>query len=117
MPNPSKPKRKTNVARRAEETVLQKIHLHAAGIDIGSKEHFVAVPADRDTAPVRSFRTLRLTFTALRTGSEHAASRRSPWSRPASIGSRSFRLWKPAAFRCCWSMRGMSKTRLGAKRM
>lgn len=57
MPNPSKPKRKTKVARRAEEAVLQKIHLHAAGIDIGSKEHFVAVPGDRDTAPVRSFRT------------------------------------------------------------
>jgi hypothetical protein len=57
MPNPSKAKRKTKAARRAEEEVLQKIHLHAAGIDIGSKEHFVAVPADRDPAPVRSFRT------------------------------------------------------------
>jgi transposase len=57
MENQQKPKRKTKLARRQEETILQKIHLHAAGIDIGSKTHFVAVPADRDPAPVRSFGT------------------------------------------------------------
>src|ERR1700744_4713410 len=57
MPNPAKAKRKSKAARQAEAEVLQKIHLHAAGIDIGSKEHFVAVPADRDATPVRSFRT------------------------------------------------------------
>jgi hypothetical protein len=33
---------------------------NTAGIDIGSKSHFVAVPADRDSAPVREF----LTFTS-----------------------------------------------------
>ena len=27
----------------------------AAGIDISSKEHYVAVPSDRDVHPVRSF--------------------------------------------------------------
>ena len=31
------------------------IHPHAAGIDIGATEHFVAVPPDRDPQPVRSF--------------------------------------------------------------
>jgi transposase len=31
------------------------IHPHAAGIDIGSRQHFVAVPGDRDEQPVRSF--------------------------------------------------------------
>ena len=30
---------------------------HTAGIDIGSKSHFVAVPADRDDKPVREFST------------------------------------------------------------
>lgn len=31
------------------------IHINAAGIDIGSGEHWVAVPKDRDEEPVRSF--------------------------------------------------------------
>jgi transposase len=57
MPNQQTPKRKTKLHRRQEQTILQRIHLHAAGIDIGSKTHFVAVPADRDPAPVRSFGT------------------------------------------------------------
>jgi transposase len=30
---------------------------NAAGVDCGSEEHYVAVPADRDAAPVRSFKT------------------------------------------------------------
>ena len=32
------------------------IHRNAAGIDVGAKEHVVAVPADRDPQPVRSFK-------------------------------------------------------------
>jgi hypothetical protein len=36
--------------------MLPKLNLNAAGIDIGSEEHFVAVPEDRDENPVRSFR-------------------------------------------------------------
>ena len=35
---------------------LPLIHPHAAGIDVGAKEHVVAVPADRDPRPVRSFK-------------------------------------------------------------
>jgi len=34
---------------------LQAVHLNAAGIDIGSAEHYVAVPEDRDPQPVRRF--------------------------------------------------------------
>jgi transposase len=35
---------------------LPLIHPNAAGIDVGAKEHVVAVPADRDPRPVRSFK-------------------------------------------------------------
>ena len=35
---------------------LQHVNLNAAGIDIGSEEHYVAVPADRDEEPVRCFK-------------------------------------------------------------
>jgi hypothetical protein len=36
---------------------LSTIHPDAAGIDIGSTFHMVAVPSDRDDQPVRTFRT------------------------------------------------------------
>jgi transposase len=36
---------------------LTRINPNAAGIDCGSEEHYVAVPADRDATPVRSFKT------------------------------------------------------------
>jgi len=34
---------------------LKTVHLNAAGIDVGSAEHYVAVPEDRDPQPVRRF--------------------------------------------------------------
>jgi len=37
--------------------LLRKLNLNAAGIDVGSASHFVAVPADRDPKPVREFRS------------------------------------------------------------
>jgi len=36
---------------------MESINLNAAGIDIGSRSHFVAVPADRDAQPVQEFPT------------------------------------------------------------
>ena len=36
---------------------LSCIELHAAGIDVGATEIFVAIPQDRDPSPVRSFET------------------------------------------------------------
>ena len=55
--NPSK---STRNARRAgtaaqRKRFLEKVHLHAAGIDIGAEAHWVAVPEDRDAQPVRKF--------------------------------------------------------------
>ena len=42
---------------RVSPSVLDHINPNAAGIDGGAAEHFVAVPPDRDAAPVRSFPT------------------------------------------------------------
>ena len=36
---------------------LRRVNLDAAGIDIGSKSHYVAVPEGRDEHPVRKFRS------------------------------------------------------------
>ncbi len=47
-------RRSTKHARR-ERRLLEKIHLNAAGIDIGSESHWVSVPEDRNGQPVREF--------------------------------------------------------------
>jgi len=43
--------------RKKREQELPVLHPDAAGIDVGASEWFVAVPADRDPEPVRSFPT------------------------------------------------------------
>jgi len=52
MPKPRKTKPKSKPDPFAG---LPPLNLNAAGIDIGSSKHYVAVPADRDPEPVRSF--------------------------------------------------------------
>jgi transposase len=42
---------------RMSPSVLDRINPHAAGIDCGAAEHYVAVPADRTLSPVQSFKT------------------------------------------------------------
>src|SRR5712691_2442203 len=41
-------------------SLLERMNPNAAGIDCGSAEHYVAVPADRDATPVRSFPTVTM---------------------------------------------------------
>lgn len=48
-------RKKKSTERRAREAMLRKVNLNAAGIDVGSERHYVAVPEGRDTESVRSF--------------------------------------------------------------
>jgi transposase len=50
-------KGKRPVRRRASPALLERINPNAAGIDCGSAEHYVAVPAGRDEKSVRTFAT------------------------------------------------------------
>ena len=43
------------MVRLPAEPELNKVHPHAAGIDIGSSEHWVSIPAELDPEPVRKF--------------------------------------------------------------
>ena len=52
---PKKSSNKAKSQRSRERALLQKVHLNAAGIDIGADAHWVAVPEDRDASPVPSF--------------------------------------------------------------
>ncbi|MBV9673816.1 MAG: IS110 family transposase [Verrucomicrobia bacterium] len=47
--------KKAKSQRSRERALLQKVHLNAAGIDVGADAHWVAVPEDRDPQPVRRF--------------------------------------------------------------
>ncbi len=49
--------RRFSQRERREQAILEKIHLSAAGIDIGSGSHWVAVPEDRSDSPVREFKS------------------------------------------------------------
>jgi len=42
-------------ASKKRDSKIRQLNPNAAGIDIGSQKHYVAVPADRDNEPVRSF--------------------------------------------------------------
>jgi hypothetical protein len=43
-----KPSKKTKSQHSRERALLKKIHLNAAGIDVGADTRWVAVPEDRD---------------------------------------------------------------------
>jgi len=64
---PVKGKSRSRSAQRVrrEQRILEKIHLNAAGIDIGSESHWVAVPEDRDDQPVREFKSFTHELLAL----------------------------------------------------
>ena len=47
-------RRRSAKSTRQSQTLLT-VHPHAAGMDIGSRFHVVAVPPDRSPEPVRTF--------------------------------------------------------------
>jgi transposase len=61
----SKSKLPSSQAIKALPAQFDQLHLNAAGIDIGSEFHFVAVPADRDERPVRKFGAFTVDLIAL----------------------------------------------------
>jgi transposase len=55
---PMKDNRRRRLGKpRVSPSVLDRINPHAAGIDCGAAEHYVAVPSDRSPSPVQSFQT------------------------------------------------------------
>jgi transposase len=67
---------------------LQHINVHAAGIDIGSRSHFVAVPEGGDEKPVREF-----------SGFTGDLERMAEWSPPWLTGYRSLKSFRAMGLR------------------
>jgi transposase len=51
--------------KAGKSAALSLTHPNAAGIDVGSASHFVAVPGDRDAQPVREFKSFTCELNAL----------------------------------------------------
>ena len=81
-----------NMARR--KTVLELSHPNAAGIDIGSASHFVAVPPDRDDEAVREFKSFTDDLNALADWLLASALIRLRWNRRGFTGYRCSSCWK-----------------------
>ncbi len=65
------------------------LETHAAGVDVGAREMYVAVAPDRDTEPVRVFRTFTSDLQALVKWIQKCCiSQPSPRNPPARIGFR-----------------------------
>jgi transposase len=61
-------RKKKNANKSVNLQVLPIVNPNAAGIDVGAKDHLVAVPCDRDPKPVRTSKPLRQTFMNWRLG-------------------------------------------------
>jgi hypothetical protein len=64
-----------NPTRHAQDTGLSRFNAHAAGIDVGAADHWVAVPAERDAQPVRRFGTFTADLYAIAQWLEQCAIR------------------------------------------
>ena len=51
-------RQRSKTEKAKQPTLLERIKINAAGIDCGSRQHYVAVPVDRDVEPVRRFNTM-----------------------------------------------------------
>jgi hypothetical protein len=91
--------RRPTGARRRRHARVQVINPNAAGIDLGSGLHVVAVPPDRDPAPVRSFGCFTAVSTPLPSGSSNVVLRRWPWNPLGCIGFPCIRSLNPMALR------------------
>ncbi len=88
-------------------TALTITHPNAAGIDIGSASHYVAVPADRDDEPVREFASFTEDLHALADWLKNCDvdTVAMESTAPACTGYRSSNCWNLAGSPCCWSTR------------
>lgn len=99
-------RRRSTPKPRTSPAVLERLHPHAAGIDCGAAEHFVAVPQDRDPLPVRSFPTFTAVLYRLADWLTACAVTHVAMEATGSIGSRCLRSWRRAACRSSSSMPG-----------
>ena len=83
---------------------LQHINVHAAGIDIGSRSHFVAVPEGIDEMPVREFSSFTGDLEKMAAWLISCGVTTVAWSLLVFTGYRHLRFLKSTALRSSWLM-------------
>ena len=96
--------------RRKREPQLPVLHPDAAGIDVGASEWFVAVPADRDPEPVRSFPTFTQDLYELVDWLQGCGIRSVAMESTSVYWIPVYQILEAAASRCSWSTHTTSKT-------
>lgn len=94
------PKKRKNGVKSSPEPVV--IHPNAVGVDIGATEIFVAVPANRDEEPVRSFAPFTQDLSALADWLQRCGITTEAMESTGCTGFRSFRVWKLAEWMSVW---------------
>ncbi len=79
-----------------KQSKLELIHPNAAGIDIGSASHFVAVPPDRDNKPVREFKSFTADLNGLADWLEAVKLTLWQWNRRGYTGFHCMNFWSRA---------------------
>jgi transposase len=92
-------------SRRCDQ--LPVLHPDAAGIDVGASELFVAVAADRDPHPVRSFPTFTRDLNALADWLEQCGIRSVAMESTSVYWIPVYQILESAASKCIWSTPNM----------
>ena len=87
--------------RRKRKASFKLAHPDCAGIDVGSSSHFVAVPPDRDSEPVREFRSFSDDLNHLADWLS-ACGIRTVVMESTGVYLRSTSFWRAAALRSIW---------------
>ena len=95
---------------------LDQVHLNAAGIDVGSESHFVAVPADRDEQSVRQFGAFTADLAALADWLTECGIETVALESTGVYWIALFEFWKGEDSRCCWWIRVGSRAYRVARR-
>jgi hypothetical protein len=95
-----KSSKKAKSQRSRERALLKKVHLNAAGIDVGADTHWVAVPEDRDERPVRKFGVFTSDLIGLCEWLKVCQIQTVAMDRPEFIGFLFFKCWRGTALRC-----------------
>ena len=96
---PKKSSKKAKSQRSRERALLEKVNPNAAGIDVGAKTHWVAVPEDRDESPVRSFGVFTSDLITLCNWLKRCQVETVAWNRLECTGFPSFKCWSETVLR------------------
>jgi hypothetical protein len=101
--------------RSISKTGLSLTHPNAAGIDIGSASHFVAVPPDRDDDPVREFASFTADLHALADWLQRCGVDTVAMESTGVYWIPLYELLDSRGFTGCWSTHGTSRTSRAAR--